>query len=241
MLPCLFNIATIVLWLCYLDLFGMNEFSFTLNPLYCLVAHSATFSLCFLCIFLRGHWQMANLVYVLSWRGIDRGPSLYYWCCGEIQDHRYFRSKKLKAVLMALPIYTYLWNPKGEVAMTVSVFRPTKRGVILVIFFLHNVVTVWQFSQLLSLLFHVLWSTFFEHNYDKCLWSDLQAVSFILAEMAMETELGRLAWMRAAWEVDQGRRNTYYASIAKGFAGDAANRAAANSVQVNMSPVCKCS
>lgn len=59
-----------------------------------------------------------------------------------------------------------------------------------------------------------------------------QAVSFILAEMAMETELGRLAWMRAAWEVDEGRRNTYYASIAKGFAGDAANRAATNSVQV---------
>lgn len=59
-----------------------------------------------------------------------------------------------------------------------------------------------------------------------------QAVSFMLAEMAMETELGRLAWMRAAWEVDQGRRNTYYASIAKGFAGDAANRAASNAVQV---------
>ncbi|KAK4298831.1 hypothetical protein Pmani_028849 [Petrolisthes manimaculis] len=59
-----------------------------------------------------------------------------------------------------------------------------------------------------------------------------QAVSFMLAEMAMETELGRLAWMRAAWEVDQGRRNTYYASIAKGFAGDAANRITSNAVQV---------
>ncbi|KAK7082616.1 hypothetical protein SK128_026963 [Halocaridina rubra] len=59
-----------------------------------------------------------------------------------------------------------------------------------------------------------------------------QAIAFLLAEMAMETELGRLAWMRAAWEVDQGRRNTYYASIAKGFAGDAANRAATNAVQV---------
>lgn len=59
-----------------------------------------------------------------------------------------------------------------------------------------------------------------------------QAISFMLAEMAMETELGRLAWMRAAWEVDQGRRNTYFASIAKGFAGDAANRAAANAVQI---------
>ncbi|XP_069190564.1 medium-chain specific acyl-CoA dehydrogenase, mitochondrial isoform X1 [Procambarus clarkii] len=59
-----------------------------------------------------------------------------------------------------------------------------------------------------------------------------QAISFILAEIAMEMELGRLAWMRAAWEVDQGRRNTYYASIAKGFAADAANRAASNAVQV---------
>jgi len=59
-----------------------------------------------------------------------------------------------------------------------------------------------------------------------------QAVSFILAEMAMEVELGRLAWMKSAWEVDQGRRNTYFASIAKGFAGDAANRAATNAVQV---------
>lgn len=66
----------------------------------------------------------------------------------------------------------------------------------------------------------------------------MQAVAFILAEMAMETELGRLAWMRAAWEVDQGRRNTYYASIAKGFAGDAANRAATNSVQVRNRLLC---
>ena len=66
------------------------------------------------------------------------------------------------------------------------------------------------------------------------MWSYFQAVAFMLAEMAMETELGRLGWMRSAWEVDQGRRNTYYASIAKGFAGDAANRAASNAVQVNI-------
>lgn len=56
----------------------------------------------------------------------------------------------------------------------------------------------------------------------------------MLAEMAMETELGRLGWMRAAWEVDQGRRNTYYASIAKGFTADAANRIASNAVQVSL-------
>lgn len=82
-------------------------------------------------------------------------------------------------------------------------------------------------------------SIFLKYSYEKwcLLWLGLQAVAFMLAEMAMETELGRLAWMRAAWEVDQGRRNTYYASIAKGFAGDAANRAASNCVQVITSPI----
>lgn len=59
-----------------------------------------------------------------------------------------------------------------------------------------------------------------------------QAVAFMLAEMAMETELGRLAVLRSAYEADQGRRNSYYASIAKAFTADAANRAASNAVQV---------
>ncbi|XP_041658588.1 medium-chain specific acyl-CoA dehydrogenase, mitochondrial [Cheilinus undulatus] len=59
-----------------------------------------------------------------------------------------------------------------------------------------------------------------------------QAVSFLLAEMAMKVELARMAYQRSAWEVDQGRRNTYYASIAKAFAGDIANQVAADAVQV---------
>ncbi|MEQ2291898.1 hypothetical protein AMECASPLE_017544 [Ameca splendens] len=59
-----------------------------------------------------------------------------------------------------------------------------------------------------------------------------QAVSFLLAEMAMKVELARMAYQRSAWEVDQGRRNTYYASIAKAFAGDIANQAATDAVQV---------
>lgn len=42
----------------------------------------------------------------------------------------------------------------------------------------------------------------------------------MLADMAIATELARLATLRAAWEIDQGRRNTYYASIAKAFAAD---------------------
>ncbi|KAK7023522.1 hypothetical protein SK128_002326 [Halocaridina rubra] len=50
--------------------------------------------------------------------------------------------------------------------------------------------------------------------------------------MAMETELSRLAWMKGAWEVDKGRRNSYFASIAKAFSADAANKAASNAVQI---------
>lgn len=62
--------------------------------------------------------------------------------------------------------------------------------------------------------------------------SQHQAVSFILAEMAMKVELARMAYQRSAWEVDQGRRNTYFASIAKAFAGDIANQVATDAVQV---------
>uniref|UniRef100_A0A2P2HYP6 Medium-chain specific acyl-CoA dehydrogenase, mitochondrial n=1 Tax=Hirondellea gigas TaxID=1518452 RepID=A0A2P2HYP6_9CRUS len=59
-----------------------------------------------------------------------------------------------------------------------------------------------------------------------------QAISFMLADMAIELEAGRLLWQKAAYEVDCGRRNTYFASIAKAFSSDAANKAASNAVQV---------
>ncbi|XP_070581820.1 medium-chain specific acyl-CoA dehydrogenase, mitochondrial-like [Ptychodera flava] len=59
-----------------------------------------------------------------------------------------------------------------------------------------------------------------------------QAVAFILAEMAMGVEASRLLTYRASWEIDQGRRNTYFASIAKAMAGDVANKAATDAVQV---------
>ncbi|KAH8034282.1 hypothetical protein HPB51_022732 [Rhipicephalus microplus] len=59
-----------------------------------------------------------------------------------------------------------------------------------------------------------------------------QAVQFMLAEMAMGVEVSRLAWMRAAFESDQGRRNSYYASIAKALASDVANKCATDAVQI---------
>ena len=59
-----------------------------------------------------------------------------------------------------------------------------------------------------------------------------QAVSFMLADMAIGIETGRLAYYLSAWEVDQGRRNSYYASIAKCYASDIANKIASDAVQI---------
>lgn len=59
-----------------------------------------------------------------------------------------------------------------------------------------------------------------------------QAIAFMLADMAVGVESARLAWMKAAWEVDNGIRNSYSASIAKLMASDAANKNATNAVQI---------
>lgn len=59
-----------------------------------------------------------------------------------------------------------------------------------------------------------------------------QAIQFILADMAMNIEAGRYLTYKAAAEIDKGNRNTYYASLAKGFAADAANKIANDAVQV---------
>ncbi len=59
-----------------------------------------------------------------------------------------------------------------------------------------------------------------------------QAVSFMLADMAMGVEASRLCYQKAAWLNDQGIRNTYMASIAKCMAGDVANKCATDAVQI---------
>ena len=64
-----------------------------------------------------------------------------------------------------------------------------------------------------------------------------QLVMGMLAEMAIGIETARLAWMRSSWEIDQGRRNTYYASIAKALAADVANKCATDAVQVIIKPL----
>ncbi|GFR29818.1 probable medium-chain specific acyl-CoA dehydrogenase, mitochondrial [Trichonephila clavata] len=59
-----------------------------------------------------------------------------------------------------------------------------------------------------------------------------QAIQFMLAEMAIGVQTARLAWMRAAWQSDNGQRNTYFASIAKALAGNVANKCATDAVQI---------
>lgn len=59
-----------------------------------------------------------------------------------------------------------------------------------------------------------------------------QAISFMVSDMAMEYEAAKLLTWQSAWMIDKGTRNTKYASYAKGFAADAAMKAATNAVQV---------
>lgn len=59
-----------------------------------------------------------------------------------------------------------------------------------------------------------------------------QAIAFTIADMAMGIEASRWMTLRSAWEMDQGRRPTFYASMAKGFAADHAMKVTTDAVQV---------
>lgn len=59
-----------------------------------------------------------------------------------------------------------------------------------------------------------------------------QAVAFMLADMAVGVETSRLAWMKSAWQIDNGQRNTLMASVAKCHAADVANKCASDAVQI---------
>lgn len=59
-----------------------------------------------------------------------------------------------------------------------------------------------------------------------------QAVAFMLADMAAGIEAGRLLVYRAAWEIDQGRRNSYFASCAKLYASEHCQKVCSDAVQI---------
>ena len=59
-----------------------------------------------------------------------------------------------------------------------------------------------------------------------------QSIAFMLADMAIGVEAARLLTYRAAWEIDCGRRNSYYASCAKAFAADHCNKVVTDALQI---------
>jgi acyl-CoA dehydrogenase len=59
-----------------------------------------------------------------------------------------------------------------------------------------------------------------------------QTIAFMLADMATGIEAGRLLTLKSAYEIDQGRSNTLFASMAKVFAGDHCNKVVADAVQI---------
>ena len=59
-----------------------------------------------------------------------------------------------------------------------------------------------------------------------------QAVAFMIAEMAMNIDAGRLLVRQSAALKDQGRRNTMQAAMAKAFCADMAMKVATDAVQV---------
>lgn len=59
-----------------------------------------------------------------------------------------------------------------------------------------------------------------------------QGVGFMLADMKIRYDAARQLALRAAWEVDNGRRNTTSAAVAKAYCADAAVLNAVDAVQV---------
>ncbi len=59
-----------------------------------------------------------------------------------------------------------------------------------------------------------------------------QAIQFMLSDMAMEVDAGRLLCWKSAWMKDAGLRNTKEAAMAKAFCADMVMRTTTNAVQI---------
>jgi acyl-CoA dehydrogenase len=59
-----------------------------------------------------------------------------------------------------------------------------------------------------------------------------QAISFMIADMAKDIEAARLLTHKAAWLIDEGKKNTKFAAYAKAFAADMAMRVTTDAVQI---------
>ena len=63
--------------------------------------------------------------------------------------------------------------------------------------------------------------------------ADFQAVQFMLADMAVEIDAGRMLTYRAAWLKDRGRQFAQEAAIAKLYTGELSNRAVNHALQIH--------
>jgi len=59
-----------------------------------------------------------------------------------------------------------------------------------------------------------------------------QAIAFMIADMAIGIESARGLVYKASWMRDLGKKNTYYASMAKALAADVAHKSASDAVQI---------
>jgi acyl-CoA dehydrogenase len=57
-------------------------------------------------------------------------------------------------------------------------------------------------------------------------------MQMMIADMAMKVEASRLLTYKAAWQLDQGQRNTEIASYAKAFASDSCMQITTDAVQI---------
>ncbi|MBI3017413.1 MAG: acyl-CoA dehydrogenase, partial [Deltaproteobacteria bacterium] len=62
--------------------------------------------------------------------------------------------------------------------------------------------------------------------------SSFQAIQFMLSEMALSIEAGRMLCYKAAWQLDNGIRPTLIASYAKAFSADMAMKVTTDAVQI---------
>jgi butyryl-CoA dehydrogenase len=63
--------------------------------------------------------------------------------------------------------------------------------------------------------------------------ANLQAIQFMLADMAVELDAARLLTLRAAWMKDQGMRHSNESAMAKLFASEAATRITHKGIQIH--------
>ena len=88
---------------------------------------------------------------------------------------------------------------------------------------------------ILILSLGILWTSHRQAvaDHDQCTPYSNQAIQFLLADMAMEIDAGRLLTRKAAILSDAGKPSNIEASMAKLFTSEMATRACLNAIQIH--------